>query len=237
MHDGRGWRLGQWCAEPLLDVFHHGQRPRVPNRPLELIDPALELPLKVAVGTPEALEADSAPIDRLKRHQQIDHRLTYSTAMRRRRDRGGPAVGTNHFAAHVLHEKERRADKTAVVARRVHARDRNGACLQRLEHTIFANDVVCGRQQRAPWRTPERPRLAVEMDQVKLVRMAERDVLGAQIICRAELAIADETWKAADIDRGRRPGLVVPSLFAIVIHLDVPLWSCDDANAGTPSPQ
>ncbi len=205
MNDRRRWRRWDSRAQPFLDVFHHGQRARVRNRALELIGPSLELAFEVAVGTAETLESGCAPIDFLHRDEHVDHLLADLAALRGRL-REMLVVGANDVAAHVLHQVERRADVRRIVARSVHARDRDGGRLQSLQHAIFAHHVVRGRQQRSARRASQRPRMAVEVNEVNLVGMAERDIFGAKCGGVAELALLEEALEAVQVDRRGRSG-------------------------------
>ena len=89
----------------------------------------------------------------------------------------------------------------------VHPWHRHLRLLQRLQDAVFAQNVVCRWQQRSARWAPQHPRSAVEMHQVNLVGMAERDVLSTKPARIAEAVVADEALEPAGVNRRRRTGL------------------------------
>jgi len=111
------------------------------ERPLVLLLPSVDLPLRKAVGMTEFVETDGFVIDGVDGRQRIDHLLSHSPPILRLPESIGFVV-PNYGPFHPLHHVELGADNVLVLAGYHRRRNRHVRPLERLEYRVLANYVV-----------------------------------------------------------------------------------------------
>src|SRR6185503_2923985 len=148
-----------------------------------LLDPARDLPLEIAAGTPEITKADRFVIDLMQFRERGVQFVIDGCALLWRQFLQARIAKDAAFQE--VHHIEARADDGLVLLQQAHARNGNVGVLQRLHHAIFAIDLMGTGEQLArrlfPQHIAEWAVRSLSRQLVGWVGCAALDLLHAQV--------------------------------------------------------